>query len=104
MRLKLESHKLLSTFAFNFNLRRHIEATAAGRRAGRHARAARGWAVKVDPINLVLKAPELSAWKLNYDDPLTFFAFNFNLRHYAQVRRCRLTPVDPGLTALGLSA
>jgi len=32
-RLKLESHKLLLTFAFNFNLRRHIKAAVAGKPA-----------------------------------------------------------------------
>jgi len=32
-----------------------------------------------------LKAPGMKCLKLQYDEPLSNFAFNFNLRHYVKV-------------------
>jgi hypothetical protein len=40
--------------------------------------------VQVDPIKPTLKAPGTVRLKLKYDEPLTKFAFNFNLRRYIQ--------------------
>jgi len=45
----------------------------------------RGEAVQVDPIKPTLKAPGTKRLKLKYDEPLSNFAFNFNLRHYYAV-------------------
>jgi hypothetical protein len=57
-----------------------------------------------------LKAPRAKRLKLKYDEPLSDFAFNFNLRCYTtaeargvadqvraelKVRRCRLTLLNP---------
>jgi hypothetical protein len=36
--------------------------------------------VQVDPIKPTLKAPGIKLLKLKYDEPLSNFAFNFNLR------------------------
>ena len=41
-----------------------------------------GKAVQVDPIKPTLKAPGTKRLELNYDGPLSNFAFNFNLRRY----------------------
>jgi hypothetical protein len=38
--------------------------------------------VQVDPIKPTLKAPGTKRLKLQYDEPLSNFAFNFNLRRY----------------------
>jgi len=38
--------------------------------------------VQVVPIKPTLKAPGSKRLKLNYDVPLSDFAFNFNLRRY----------------------
>jgi hypothetical protein len=40
----------------------------------------RGRAVQVEPMKLRLKAPGTERLKLKYDDPLSNFAFTFNLR------------------------
>ena len=42
-----------------------------------------GEAVQVDPIKPTLKAPGTKRLKLKWDDPLSSFGFNFNLRHYS---------------------
>jgi len=89
-RLKLTYDKLLSTFAFNSNLRRY--------RMVRRPRAAQhGEAVHVEPINPVLKAPGTKRLKLEHDELLSSVAFSFNLRCYRMekmrkilVGRCRL--------------
>ena len=47
--------------------------------ATRHAH---GRAVQVDPIKPTLKPPGTKRLKLEYDEPLSSFAFNFKLRHY----------------------
>jgi len=71
----------------------------------------------------VLKAPGFSGLKLEYDEPLSNFAFNFNLRRYTvvcidevhersienellitTVGRCRLTVSKPMLIAPMVSA
>ena len=41
--------------------------------------------VPVDPIKPTLKAPGTNRLKLQHDEPLSNFAFNFNLRRYAMV-------------------
>ena len=67
-----------------------------------------GGAVQVDPIKPTLKAPGIKLLKLEYDNPLSKFAFKINLRRYSVgpvllrafptnavqflVGRCRLTP------------
>ena len=47
--------------------------------------------MQVDPITPTLKAPGPMRFKLNYDAPLSSFAFNFNLRRYNQVATDALT-------------
>jgi len=42
----------------------------------------RGRAAQVDPLKPVLKAPGTMLCKLIYDEPLSIFAFKFNLHHY----------------------
>ena len=41
-------------------------------------------AVQLDPIKPMLKAPGTNRLKLKHDQPLSSFAFNFNLRLYTQ--------------------
>jgi hypothetical protein len=41
-----------------------------------------GEAVQVDPMKPKLKPPGSKRLKLNCDDPLSRFAFKFNLRHF----------------------
>ena len=48
-----------------------------------------GEAVQVDPIKPTLKAPGIKLLNLNYDRPLSNFAFKFNLRRYSWVRARR---------------
>jgi hypothetical protein len=64
----------------------------AGR--ARHHRAPRpalpGRAVQVDPIQPTLKSPGMKPLKLEYDKPLSSFAFKFNLRRYSLERYCWL--------------
>ena len=38
--------------------------------------------MQVDPIEPTLKSPEIKRLKLTYDEPLSSFAFNGNLRPY----------------------
>ena len=52
--------------------RRHQPATQAEHRR----------AVQIDPIKPTLKAPGTKRLKLNYDEPLSNFAFKFNLRRH----------------------
>ena len=40
--------------------------------------------MQVEPMKPVLKAPGTMLLKLIYDEPLSNFAFNFNLRRYAK--------------------
>ena len=82
-RLKLEHVKLLSNFAFNFNLRRYRgDDTEARGQEARPGAELRGRAVQVDPMKPRLKAPGTMLLKLRYDEPHSNFAFNFNLRLY----------------------
>jgi len=98
--LKLEYDTLLSSFAININCAGPI----AGER--RAVPGGRGRAVRVEPMTPKLKAPGIMFFKLKYDEPLSNFAFEFNLRRYdvlvaseatrltdaaAKVDRCRLT-------------
>ena len=41
--------------------------------------------MQVHPIKPTLKPPGTYRLKLDYDEPLSSFAFNFNLRHSSQV-------------------
>jgi hypothetical protein len=52
----------------------------AVRRPGARQPRRRGRAVQVDPIKPTLKAPGIECLKLQYDKPLSKFAFKFNLR------------------------
>jgi hypothetical protein len=54
----------------------------AGDDGGRYVH---GKAVQVDPIKPTLKAPGTKRLKLDYDEPLSEFAFKFNLRRYNTV-------------------
>jgi len=45
-----------------------------------------GRAVQVNPIKSTLKAPGTKRLKLNYNELLSNFAFNFNLRHDTPVQ------------------
>jgi len=73
--LNLKDEEVLSSFAFKFNLRRCIKGVSWNRILGR--------AVQVDPIKTTLKAPRTKRLKLKCDEPLSYFAFNFNLRCYS---------------------
>ena len=68
--------------------------------------------MQVDPIKPKLKLPGAKRLKLQRDEPLSNFAFNFNLRRYTvahivlptyalehKVRRCSLTVSKPELKA-----
>jgi hypothetical protein len=46
-----------------------------------------GRAVQVEPIKPMLKASGTRRLKMIYDDPLSNFAFKFNLHHYSWARR-----------------
>ena len=41
--------------------------------------------MQVDPVKPTLKAPGTKRLKLKYDEPLSNFAFKFNVRRYAEV-------------------
>jgi len=73
------------TLAFNTNMFGGLTHYASGR------------AVQVDPIKHTLKAPGTKCLKLKYDELLSSFASNFNLRQYTvasprctSVWQCRL--------------
>ena len=46
--------------------------------------------MQVDPIKPNLKAPGSKRLKLKYDEPLSNFAFNFNLRRYIEAEDARI--------------
>jgi hypothetical protein len=48
-----------------------------------------GRAVQVDPVKPMLKAPGCTRLTLYYDEPLSNFAFGFNLRRYNPVDSVR---------------
>ena len=78
-----------------------VHAAVRRRRAAPHLRAT-DKAVQVDPIKRTLKAPGTQRLKLKHDEPLSSYAFRFNLRRYKQmnvVGWCRLTPIKPTLKA-----
>jgi hypothetical protein len=79
-RLKLRYDEPLSKFAFNFNLRRYSAETALEYLMKSPPKLQQGKAVHVDPIKPELKAPRTQRLKLQCDEPLSRFAFNFNLR------------------------
>ena len=60
---------------------------------GARRRRATGRAVQVDPIKPALKAPGTMRLKLIYDEPLSTFAFNYNLRRYSLRSLRRPEPV-----------
>jgi hypothetical protein len=80
-------------FAFNFNLRRYSQVrddAPNGSDYYRHISKGawpfstrdHGGAVQVDPIEPTLKAPGTNRLELQYNEVLSSFAFNFNLRRY----------------------
>jgi hypothetical protein len=108
-RLKLKHENPLSSFAFNFNLRRY-RADCGGAHSGAH----RGRAVQVDPIKPTLKAPKSKLSKLAHEKVLSNCAFKFHLHRSIEgyggapsalgaafglpphmVGRCRLTLSNP---------
>ena len=96
--LKLIYNKMLSTFAFKFNLRRHMEKAIPKF----IMLAKNGEAVQVHPMNPKLKLPGTKHLKLKCDALLSTYAFKFNLRRYrtgcpspSTVGRCRLTLSNP---------
>jgi len=86
--LKLDHEKLLSNFAFNFNLRRYVQ-----HRLLLHT--AQGEAVQVDPIKPTLKAPGSERLKLKCDILLSACAFNVNLRRYTKEDYLQLLKLYP---------
>jgi hypothetical protein len=50
-----------------------------------------GRAVQVDPMKPALKAPGTKPLKLKYDELLSSFAFNFNLRRYIKATELLFT-------------
>ena len=54
--------------------------------------------MQVDPIKPTLKAPGIECLKLQYDKPLSKFAFKFNLRRYTVA----VAPPQPRRTGWGL--
>ena len=110
--MKLKYDKLLSSFAFNFNLRRYIKdcgliggpvTTAAidimFARSAPKGKRILGWedgtfllalaSVAVGRCRLTVSKPDFKrAWfqrlKLKCDESLSNFAFNFNLRRYTE--------------------
>ena len=105
-RWKLQYRELLSTCALNFNLCRYAEkaddmnATYANILAANYvippgALTAEASSFvsglltvgrcRFEPMIPVLKAPGTTLLKPRYDDPLSNFAFNFNLRRYMSV-------------------
>ena len=82
-RLILKYDELLSSFAFNFNLRRHSRVRRCHPRSDRlHPVDVHGKTVQVDPIKPTLTAPITQRFKLKYDKLLSSFAFKFKLRRY----------------------
>ena len=54
----------------------------------------------VAPIKPTFKAPGTEHLKLKCDEPLSNFAFNFNLRRYMKANgKCALTVTAPGFKA-----
>jgi hypothetical protein len=88
---------------------RDLQRAVAGRihRAGAERRGDPGRAVQIDSIKPMLKAPVTKRLKLKYDELVSSFAFNFNLRQYTpeesmrrveallMVGRCRLNRSNP---------
>jgi hypothetical protein len=59
--------------------------------------------VQVDPIKPTLNAPETKRLKLDYDEPLSNFAFKCNLRRYTMAPR-NSTGAPPGSSSPGRAA
>jgi len=83
-RLKVEQEKLLSNFAFKFNLRLYTQASAA---AWREQAATEAALKKVEWCRLILSNPVLkpstaSAIETIYDELLSNVAFKLNLRRF----------------------
>jgi len=84
--------ELLSSLAFNFNLRRYrleSEPPAPSTPPGR--------AVQVDPIKPTLKPTGTKRLKFNFDELLSTSAFKFNLRRYISVAAAPPSPPPPPL-------
>jgi len=58
-----------------------------------------GQAVQVDPFKPTVKAPGTKRLNLQYGEPLSNFAFKFNLHRYTPVT-CACSPARRGLTIL----
>jgi hypothetical protein len=97
-RLKLKYDERLSSFAFNFNLRRYSTGLGGMSDLRREARWMRlmgeahvelGRVVQVDPIKPKLKPPRITRLKLKYDVPLSNFAFKFKLHPFSSASSAR---------------
>jgi len=114
--LKLKCDELLSSFAFKFKLRRYnmamnhiggklllfqstLPSVGAGRLLNRGDDHRSAGTDKVRRCRANLSNPSrkglgLCVLKLQYDEPLSKFAFNFNLRRYNKEHLLR-SPADP---------
>jgi len=87
-RLRLQYDELVSSVAFNFNMRRYTTGYTTTRgaagitRSRTSTRSRTGRAVQVKPMKPILKAPGTKRLKLKYGGLLSNFAFNFYLRRY----------------------
>jgi len=71
--------------------------------AGCHDRRQRGRAVQVEPMKPMLKGSGNKRLKLNYEQLLSNFAFNFNLRRYnagTQIRAAAAGAVEAVVAAM----
>ena len=99
-----------SGFAFSFNLRQYtLGAWRCGSARGREDREwvglHRGGALNLHPRSSpVLTAPDFSAWKLTYNEPLSNQAFDFNSRHHSTAARTHCGATVQGRVAGGAAA
>ena len=82
--LELSYDKLLSRFAFKFNLRRY-SAGDLDHDAYCCDCSPDGAVRRVDPFKPTLKAPGSKHLKVEHENLLSSFAFKFNLRRYSAV-------------------
>ena len=80
--MKLKCYHPLSSFAFKFNLRRYSKAEREYD-LNRAAELKVGWC-RLNLSNPRCKRLELSVLELKYDEPLSNFAFKFNLCRYIE--------------------
>jgi hypothetical protein len=84
--LAVAADRTFTTVPFEFT----EEALACG-----PARAARGRVEQVEPMRPALNAPGIMLLRLRYDEPVSHFAFNSNLRRYTAMPTARSTPPPP---------